>query len=248
MFNREAFFVMVALVSCGLAFSQKQTAYVQQVWLGYFNQTRLSDKWGIWTDLHVRTKEDFVSDLSTGIARFGLTYYLTDQVKLTAGYAFVKQFPAEGHTGISQPERRPWQQIQWHTQQKKWRLVQGVRLEERYRKKIKNNDELAEGYSFNYRLRYNLFFSVPLTKKKFDKNGLSLVFNDEVQVNMGKQIIYNYFDQNRFFAGFAFHINKHDNLQFGYMNLFQQLAAGNRFRNIHVLRLYFFHNLDLRRK
>ena len=39
----------------------KQTESVQQVWFGYFNQTRFSNKWGTWTDLHLRTKEDFVS-------------------------------------------------------------------------------------------------------------------------------------------------------------------------------------------
>lgn len=31
----------------------------------------------------------------------------------------------------------------------------------------------------------------------------------------GKEIVYNYFDRNRFFAGFKANINKHDNLQFG---------------------------------
>ena len=31
------------------------------------------------------------------------------------------------------------------------------------------------------------------------------------------------------------------------MNLFQQLAAGNRYRSNHVARLFYFHNLDLRK-
>jgi hypothetical protein len=71
----------------------------------------------------------------------------------------------------------------------------------------------------------------PLSKRPFQPNSLSLVLNDELHVNFGKQIIYNYFDQNRFFTGFNYHVNKHDNLQFGYMYLFQQLASGNRYRN-----------------
>jgi hypothetical protein len=60
--------------------------------------------------------------------------------------------------------------------------------------------------------------------------------------------VYNYFDQNRFFVGLKFNTSAHDNLQLGYMNLFQQLAAGNQFRNMHVFRLFYFQNLDLRRK
>jgi hypothetical protein len=50
--------------------------------------------------------------------------------------------------------------------------------------------------------------------------------NDEVHINFGKLAIYNYFNQNRFFLGFAYHVNKHDNLQWDDMNVFQQLAAG----------------------
>ena len=49
--------------------------------------------WGIWEDFHLRTKDDFVNDLSTGIIRLGLTYYLHDDLKLTAGYAIHKSFP-----------------------------------------------------------------------------------------------------------------------------------------------------------
>ena len=229
-------------------FSQKQTAHVQQAWFAYFNQTRFSDKWGVWGDFHLRTKEDFTHDLSSSIARVGLTYYLNDNTKLTAGYAYVNHFPGDNHTYVSQPEHRPWQQVQWHTRYEKIRLMQWVRLEERFRRKILNNNELAEGYNFNYRLRYNFFLTVPLGKKSFAKNTLSWVVNDELHMNFGKEVVYNYFDQNRFFTGFSYHVNSHDNLQFGYMNVFQQLAAGNRYRSIHAVRIFYIHSLDLRKK
>jgi hypothetical protein len=34
----------------------------------------------------------------------------------------------------------------------------------------------------------------------------------------------------------------------GYMNLFQQLGAGNKYRSINAIRLFYFQNLDLRKK
>ena len=226
----------------------KNTNHISQTWLGYFNQTRLSDKWGIWTDLHVRTKEDLVNNLSQSIVRVGLTRYLTDNTKLTFGYAFVNHFPADNHANISQPEHRIWQQVQWHNKYPRLRLMQWIRLEERYRHKVADNDHLAAGYNYNWRLRYNLFFNVPLSKKAFAPNTFSFVLNNEVHINFGKEIVYNYFDQNRFFAGFAYHTNAHDNIQFGYMNLFQQLAGGNSYKSIDVARIFYFHNLDLRKK
>ena len=234
--------------SSGVFAQVKQTESVQQIWGGYLNQTRFSNKWGAWADIHLRTKEDFFSDLSSNIVRLGLTHYLNDDTKLTAGYAYISHFPAENHKNITMPEHRPWQQIQWHSKYSKLRLMQWFRLEERFRRKILNDDELAEGHSFNFRIRYNIFFAIPLNKNRFQPKTLSFVVNDEVHVNFGKQIVYNYFDQNRFFAGFAYHVNKHDNLQFGYMNVFQQLSAGNKFRSIHVPRVFYFHNLDLRKK
>lgn len=239
--------MLLTIHSSNLFAQTKQTEHVNQVWLGYFNQTRFSNKWGAWADLHLRTKEDFFNNFSQGIIRLGVTYYVNDETKLTAGYAFVNHFPADNHKNISQPEHRPWQQIQWHTKYPKLRLMQWFRLEERYRRKILNDDALADGYSFNFRLRYNFFSQFPLSKKRFQPGTLSFVANNEVHINFGKQIINNYFDQNRFFLGFNYHVNKHDNLQFGYMNLFQQLAAGNKYRSLNTGRLFYFHNIDLRK-
>jgi hypothetical protein len=224
----------------------KSTTSANQVWLAYSNQTRFSNKWGVWGDFHLRTREDFFTKLSTSIVRVGLTYYLNDDAKLTTGYAYVNSFPGDNHKNISQPEHRPWQQIQWHTKYPKLRLMQWFRLEERFRRKILNDDQLAEGYNFNYRIRYNILSQFPLSKKRFQPGTFSFVLNDEVHINFGKEIVNNYFDQNRFFLGFAYHINKSDNVQFGYMNFFQQLAAGNRYKSNHVARIFYFHNLDLR--
>jgi hypothetical protein len=225
----------------------KNVTDVQQVWLGYFNQSRFTDKFGIWVDLHLRTQDDFTKDLMLGIARFGLTYYLNDATKFTAGYAFVNHFPAEGHKDISQPEHRPWQQLQWHTKYNYTRLMQYIRLEERFRRKIANDSTLAEGNNFNFKVRYNLFYEIPLTRAGTGTGALSAVLNDELHINFGKQVLYNYFDQNRAFIGLKVNTSAHDNIQLGYMNVFQQLASGNRFRNAHVIRLSYLQNLDWRK-
>ena len=238
----------IAVIISMAAGAQKNTTHEQQVWLGYFNQTRLTNKWGFWLDAHLRTKEDFFTDLSQAIGRVGVTYYINDATKLTAGYAFINHFPAEGHEDVSQPEHRAWQQLQWHTKYGGNRLMQWIRLEERNRKKILNDSTLAEGYSFNYRVRYNMMFEIPLLKTANVPKSTSLVLNDEVHINFGKQVVYNYFDQNRFFAGLKYQVTSTDNFQFGYMNVFQQLPSGNNYRSVHTGRFFYFHNLDLRKK
>jgi hypothetical protein len=221
---------------------------LDQLWFGYFNQTRFSDKWGLWTDLHLRTKENFVDNFSQSIIRLGLTYYVTDATKLTAGYAYVSIYPADAHKKVTQPEHRPWQQVQWHTKYGKKRMMQWFRLEERFRRKILNDSTLGDGNNFNFRLRYNIWYDVPLSGKGIVPKTFSFVVNDEVHINFGKEIVNNYFDQNRFFVGLKYQASEHSNVQFGYMNLFQQLGGTGKYRNINAVRFFYFQNLDLRKK
>lgn len=227
--------------------AQKIITEDEQTWLGVFNQYRFADRWGIWNDVHFRLKNDFVQKPSQFIIRVGPTYYLTDDVRLTLAYNFINHFPDDGHQNISQPEHRLMQQVQWFTKIKQSRLMQWVRLEERWRHKIKNDDELAEGFNFNWRMRYNFALFVPLTKKGLNPGGLQFLINDEVMFNIGENIVYNYFDQNRFFLGLVYQTNSHAHVQLGYMNVFQQLPAGNRYRELHAIRLFYFHNFDFRK-
>lgn len=226
----------------------KNNTQVNQLWTGYFSQIRFNDKWGLWTDLQLRTKENFTDNLSQSLVRFGLTHYLTDNTKLTFGYAWINHFPADNHAYVSRPEHRIWQQIQWHTKHPRLRLMQWLRLEEKFRRKVVSATTLGDDYNYNWKLRYNFLLNVPLGNKAFTPKTVSFVANDELHINFGNEIVYNYFDQNRFFIGFNYHVNAVDNIQFGYMNLFQQLASGNSYRNIHAARVFYFHNLDLRKK
>jgi hypothetical protein len=81
----------------------KTTEHINRIWLGYLTQTRFSDHWGMWADFHLRTKENFVEGLSQSIIRLGATYYITDNTKLTLGYAYVNDFPGDNHKNISVP-------------------------------------------------------------------------------------------------------------------------------------------------
>ncbi|KAA3439818.1 DUF2490 domain-containing protein [Rufibacter hautae] len=230
--------------------SQAQTAEKKvtdrsQVWLGYFNQTRLSDKFSLWLDLHAR-RTDFLDRWATTIVRPGITYHISDHTRFTVGYAYASHWPISETDETVRPEHRLWQQINWSGKSKRLQTNQWVRLEERFNRNIAN-DQLQEGYHFNFRARYMIGLMVPLTADAIAPGVPFLVFNDEVHVNFGKEIVYNYFDQNRLFGGVGYQFSKSFNAQLGYMNVFQQTAAGNQFFNTHTLRLFLFHTLDLRK-
>jgi len=239
-------FFFFCLLTTSLS-GQKTTTTDEQTWFGVFSQTRFNDKWGIWFDAHLRLREDYFGDLGQAIIRGGPMYYLTEDVRLTAAYAYVHNFPALGHAEIVRPEHRPWQQIQWLARWPAVRVTQWLRLEQRFVRKLLSDTDLGDGYLFTGRIRYNAVLFFPLTAKRFEPGGLQFTLNNELFINFGKNIVYNHFDQNRFFAGLVYLFSKHAQLQAGYMNLYQQLASGNQFRNQHTIRIFYFHNFDLRK-
>lgn len=245
---KTGFICLAVFFTTAVKAQQKNTSHASQTWLAYFNQTRLGAKWGVWGDFQIRTREELVSNFSTGIARVGLTYFIDDNLRVTLGYGYINNFPANDNIKVSQPEHRPWQQVQWFTKNKRTRLMQYIRLEQRYRRKYLDNTALANSYSFNFRLRYNFFYQLPLTAQGLVPKNFSAIINDELHINFGKQIVNNYFDQNRFFLGLNYAFDANNNLQFGYLNTFIQTAAGNQYRNINALRVAYLQNFDFRKK
>jgi hypothetical protein len=235
------------LLIWSLSSGQKSIVREEQMWFGVFNQTRLSKRWGTWSDIHFRLKNGFIQDPSQFLIRLGPTFYFSDNVRFTFAYNLVNHFPDENHPEFSVVEHRPFQQLQWYSRFPKTRLMQWIRLDERFRPKLTQSGKLAGGYDFNWRLRYNYAFFIPLTKKGLNPGSLQFLINDEIMFNFGKKIVYNYFDQNRLFAGLVYQFTPESHVQMGYMNIFQQQSSGNKYRSLHCIRLFYSHNINLRR-
>jgi hypothetical protein len=241
---------LVFLIMMGMqSFAQQEKHYqhFEQFWFQYYNQTRLSEKWGFMFDVGYRTKDNFVDSTSTLLARIGAIYYLNRNTRFMGGYAFFNAYPLEANIDIAQPEHRLWQQVQWQQDFKKLSLLQHVRFEQRWRKKIIPPDQYADEYNFNYRLRFSLSLQYPLLAKKQVKGDLSLVAGDEVMLNFGKQVVYNYLDQNRIWAGMRYYFNRNNNLLVAYMNIYNQTPVPGLYRIFNTVRFSYFHNIDLRK-
>jgi hypothetical protein len=233
------------LVALGpLSFGQKTTNVSDQLWLAYLNQTRLTKRSGIWADLNLRLTDHFTRSKSVSFARLGYTYYISDAVRLTAGYAYVTAYGQQGAPDA--PEHRPWQQIQWYEKKKGFSIMQWLRTEERFRRTVAAG-QLTDDYSFNWRFRYNFMFMFPLKGKEITPKIPFLFFNNEIHINAGKQIVNNYFDQNRLAVGIGYPFTAEFNVQLAYMDVFQQLPAGNQYVNVNAVRVYVYHTLDLRK-
>ncbi len=245
--NRLYLLTVVIVMVTGTIFAQtKEFETREQTWFGYFNQTRFTKRSGIWLDLHLRFTNNFIEQTNLSIIRAGYTYYLSDQVRLTAGYGYMTQYGlTDGEPDV--PEHRPWQQIQWTEKKKGFNMMQWFRIDERFRTEVRDG-KLTDSYNFNWRFRYNLALTFPLKGKIIQAKTPFLFFNDEILINAGKNIVNNYFDQNRLFLGLGYQFTAHLNAHLGYMYIFQQLPAGNKYANINTIRFFVFHNLDLRKQ
>ena len=237
--------LFIFLASPLQTYSQKSTELRDQAWFGYVNQMRFTKHSGLWIDLQMRYTDHFIRQKSQSFLRFAYTYYLSDSVRLSAGYAYITTYGQNGSVNLA--EHQPWQQIQWLEKWKWFNLTQWLRIEERFRQ-IATAGVATEVYAFNWHFRYGIALIFPLKGKTLAPKTPFLFFGDEIFINAGKQIVNNYFDQNRLSAGLGYQFTSRLNAQLAYTDAFQQLPAGNQYVNINAVRLFIFHNINLRKR
>lgn len=236
-------FILVS--GSSLPAQEKKTEHFEQLWFQYFNQTTLNNRWSIWFDAGYRTRDNFTQGTSTTLVRVGAIYQTKVPVRLMGGYAFFNAYPLEEQVHVAQPEHRLWQQFLWQPELGRILMTQTIRFEQRWRRNLASPDELADDYHFNYRLRFGLGVQIPLREQRLKKGDLSLVLHDEVMLNFGKQIVYNYFDQNRIAAGFRYYFSGNLNLQLLYMNAYTKTAIPELYRIFSTIRISFFQTISL---
>ncbi len=216
----------------------------EQLWLGYFNQTRFSNKWGLWADVHYRMTDNFAGRSFQFLFRPAATYFIKDNLRLNVGYTFVSHLPPAGME-TTRLEHRAWQQIWWNQKYPGLTTLQWLRLEQRFNERVVA-DEKLDGHNYTFRARYNFTFFLPLKGKEIAPKTPFAAIIDEVFLNFGDKVVYNTFDQNRLFLGIGYQFTSHLNMQFGYMNIYQQESSGNNYFSTDAVRLSLFHSIDLR--
>lgn len=218
----------------------------EQTWFGYFNQTRFTNRSGLWFDGHIRLTDNFAERVNQGIVRAAYVYYLHDNVRLAAGYGYIANFSGDDAVP-NLNEHRPWQQLQWFDKKPYFNMMQYLRLEQRFREHLVDG-KVADDYQRSQRVRYSMAFTIPLRAGGVQPKTPFVFVSDELMVNVGKKVVNNYFDQNRFFMGFGYQFTKGLNAHLGYLNVFLERPTGTDFVNSHAVRLFVFHNLDFRKE
>lgn len=238
------FIILITFLLTGSFAQRPREVQIQNhFWTSINTQARISNKWTLITDVQIR-RTNYLKNNNFYYTRLGASYAITKNlsVAFSGGHMWLANRTATTELFVN--ENRLVQQVQLNHPFGKIQLSQRLRLEERWIQKLMNS-ELTNTYRYITRIRYQLSLSVPLSKNKYAP---SLAFADELMMQTGKDIIYNNFDQNRWFAGIKQQIIPSLAVDFGYMRVWQQRLSGYQYNRNNTIRLFFYWQPDFRKK
>lgn len=210
-----------------------QTSPKGEFWGAYITNTKLTDRFSVWNDFHYTTNAFFIS-------RHGLTFWLKDNIDITAGYAYVR---ASTHftNRLARSEYRLWgQMIGRFDISERWHYQFRLRHDGRFRNKIVG-EEIFDDKLFYHRTR--LLNDLRFTVKKYNNGKLHLDVMDEVLYNFGGQI-QNGLDQNRLYLLLGY-FTKNLTLFGGAHS--RMVPTGGAMQYYYGATLWLIHTIDLRK-
>jgi hypothetical protein len=212
------------------------------VWFGDFTKLRLNEKFSFYFDTGLR-RTGWFKQQSQLLLRPGLICKINQNADLTAGFAYFEHTSGE----ITRKEFRGWEQLMFTGNFRRLKITQRLRIEQRSNQFVSNGTR-TDTYKYTNRYRYQLGIQLPLNHASIQNKTVYLTVSDEIMINSGREIKYNYFDQNRASAGFGYKLNELFNISISYMNNCIVKNKLRTFENNNVIVLNIYHNFNMKRK
>ena len=211
----------------------------------YSADFELSPKWSLSAEIQERIYLDPVRQ-SQVFVKSQLGFEPFKNFTFANGLAYYLNSPGdpEFSSSFKVPELRLNHDLGYSHNLKSIRVGHRYRMEERFvRKRL--DDSLINGYRFLERISYMLSLECKLLKSKNHDHDLYLKLSDGIYVNTHKGIVYNSFDQNRFYAGLNYKMVKNLTIELGYVNYFQQRISGVDYLNRNIASLGINHSIKM---
>ena len=214
----------------------------------YSTTFELSPKWNLNTEFQERIFLDPVKQ-SQLFGKSQVNFSPLKDIILGTGFAYYLNSPGDPEfaSSFKVPEIRLNHDLGYKHKFKNLIVGHRYRMEERFiRKRL--NDALIDGYRFVERLSYMVSLECNLVRSKTKDHELSLKLSDGIYINSNGGIIYNTFDQNRFYAGLNYQLIKNLSVELGYINMFQQRISGDEYLNRNIASLAINHRIKMHAK
>lgn len=221
---------------CNKLRAQEATIHDVPTFTGIFPSYRIGDNWGVVGDLLIN-RNNLYADPGFIWLKVAPAYWSSNgPYFFSAGLALVRNPRFDLTNATHTMEYRFDPQALWWKPLGKGTFSTRFRLDFRSRQNIENN-ELVGTRNMSYRFRYFFSYTFPISK---GERPVSLVLANEVLVQFGEKIVYNTFDQMRFFIGVHRRVSKEVAFDFGYFPIYSQTSAGNVYTLNHIIRLFIF--------
>ena len=176
-------------------------------WMMLFGTARLSEQWGVQTDLQARSYA-LSPNMEQLMLRGGIDYYLSSSWVVTAGYAYVTNWDYDKDITPDAViwENRIWEQLMYKVNVGSVALQQRIRLEQRF---LANDLGVAN----LDRIRIQLRASIPIGADSIKSSTFFITAYDEFFTHAFPFS----FDRNRLYGALAFQFNPSLNFQLGMM-------------------------------
>lgn len=242
--------VLFWMLATGAQAQDRETARSTNSWFSMVNEFRLSPKWYLYHEAHLRRAEG-ISEKQQVLLRPALAYRIHPNVDFFVGYSYVKTYPyGEQPVQVATPENHLWQQLLVRQTVGKVGLLHRYRLEERWVGRTVETSPGAyaiEGTDYMNRFRYRIFARVPLYTPGEGPQELFAVGWDELFIHLDKDLMPLNVNQNRFFLGLGYQFSAMGNIQAGYMD---HVIRKNdlRYERNPTLNIALFYNIDFYKK
>ena len=190
-------------------------------WNSFIPKLTLSEHWYLKSEFHFR-RTNFVSDWEQLLLRPSIHYKTNDTYDYSLGYSYFRNYAFADFTiPVDANEHNIWQQIALSHTSKKMKFNHRFRLEERFIDKIiQSPGGLYEirGSTYNNRFRYRLTLNRPVIKVR-EAKFISLKIFDELWINLDQGIQPKSLNQNWFYAGLDFPLDRHLTFGMGYHHI-----------------------------
>jgi hypothetical protein len=213
-------------------------------WTSINSTLRLANHWGIMGDVHVR-REEFIKYPNFYFLRIGGVYFFNDEFSFALGGAWLWLATNTSAGTKFALEQRIFQQALWRTIIGRTTFLQRIRVEQRWHQVLNTETGQVDRVRFSNRFRF--LFSAAIRAFN-NRKAPRPVISNEVLFHVGKEILYNTFDQNRTFIGMNQRIGKNWTMDYGYMLVYQQRYSGYEYDLNHTIRVFFYYSPDFRKK
>lgn len=220
------------------------------LWVNSYGTFRLSDKWYWNAELHYRMRENedrnFIGDIAQIYNRHGIQYIPSKKFKFTAGGVLRIDFGDQSGDAFEKIRLEPriWHEYLWMMPFEHFRVYHRIRIEHRWKKKLKKGSE----YVFGNRWRYKFMMKIPLNKSKLEPG--AFYFNPDVELIMqsGKGIVDNPIEDLRLYPGIGYIASPRVSYSANMMyTTGQSGVSGGIYRERWIFKFNVYINLDLRK-